>query len=179
MFAFCPQDGTLELVTHGKKEVHYPLQRAFAQAVFGIDVEPADPLRPAYTLQQLLDPQFTYPTETADRIARVRLASIRLVPRQGTGCPATLEIGFKSHVLRPRWLAIIQRQLEALDLSTDQVLVQQATFQIFFLNAGLGRARTATFSVSLPSYCDLKTKSDEVREIGERCCLRRWEVSHD
>jgi hypothetical protein len=39
------------------------------------------------------------------------------------------------------------------------------------------RPRPLRFSVSCPNSCDLKSKPDELRAIGERC-LRLWEVTH-
>ena len=106
LFVFCPQDGSLELVARGSKAVHYPLQRAFAKSVFGIDVAPADPLRPVYDLQPLLEPNLTYPTETTDRIALVRLKRIRLVPTASSLCAASLEICFTSKIARREWLEL-------------------------------------------------------------------------
>jgi len=175
LFVFCPQDGSLELVARGSKAVHYPLQRAFAKSVFGIDVAPVDPLHPVYDLQPLLESDLTYPTETTDRIAQVRLKRIELMPIGSALCGASLEIRFTSRIARREWLEMIHRQIEALGLARSQVEVRQAWFQLVFLNPGLGRTKTATFKVSLPSSCDLKTKSDEIREIGERC-LKRWEI---
>jgi hypothetical protein len=155
--------------------VHYPLQRAFAKSVFGIDVAPVDPLRPVYDLQPLLESGLTYPTETTDRIAQVRLKRIELMPIASALSGASLEIRFTSRIARRERLEMIHRQIEALGLSRSQVEVRQAWFQLVFLNPGSGRTKTATFKVSLPSSCDLKTKSDEIREIGERC-LKRWEI---
>lgn len=175
LFVFCPQEGSLELVAQGGRAVHYLLQRAFSKSVFGIDVEPADPLRSVYCLEQLLDPDFTYPTEPADCVGLVRLTRIRLVPLSSSLCAATLEIRFTSRVARRQWVEIIHEQIKALGLMRSQVEVRQASFQLVFLNGGFGRRKTATFTVNLPSSCDLKTKSDEVREIGQRC-LRRWGI---
>jgi hypothetical protein len=170
LFVFCPHDGSLELVTQGTKAVHYPLQRAFSKSVFGIDVEPADPLRSVYRLDQLLEPDFTYPTETTDRIAQVRLTRIRLVPIASSLCPASLEIRFTSKIARRQWIDVIHQQIKALGLTRSQIEVRQASFQLVFLNSGLGRTKTATFTVNLPSSCDLK--------IGQRC-LKRWGILHE
>jgi len=178
LFVFCPQDGSLELVAQGSSDVHYPLQRAFSRSVFGIDVAPADPYRPAYDLNRVLEPDFTYPTDTTDRIAQIRLKRVRLMPIASSRCAASLEIRFTPQITRRQWLDVIHRQIAALGLTPSQVEVRQASFQLVFLNAGLGRTKTATFNVNLPSSCDLKTKPDEIREIGQRC-LERWEILHD
>jgi hypothetical protein len=178
LFVFCPQDGSLELVAEGSKALHHPLQQAFSRSIFGIDVAPADPLRPVYQLQHLLDYDFTYPTEAADCIARVRLTRIGLLPIASALCPASLEIRFASKVTRRQWVDVIHQQIAALGLTPAQIEVRQASFQLLFVPGGMGRTKSATFTVSLPSACDLKTKSDEIREIGERC-LKRWRILHE
>jgi hypothetical protein len=48
VFVYSPNDGSLDLIAKGGQDLHYPLQKAFCQAVLGIDVEPADPIRPVY-----------------------------------------------------------------------------------------------------------------------------------
>lgn len=178
LFVFCPHDGSLELVTHGNKAVHYPLQRAFSRSIFGMEVAPADPLRSVYDLNRILDFDFNYPTDTADQIASVRLKRIRLVPSASSLSAASLDIRFKPMTARRQWLEVIHAQIAALGLSRTHVEVQQASFQLIFHNTGHGRTKTATFSVSLPSACDLKTKTDEIRDIGQRC-LQRWGILND
>ena len=175
LFVFCPQDGSLELVAKGSKAAHYPLQRAFAQSVFGIDVAPADPLRPEYQLDQVLDSDFAFPTETTDRIALVRLSRILLKPIPSSLCQTTLQLSFTSKMSRRQWIEVIHSMIATLRLERHQVEVKQATFQLKFVNRGFGRTKTMTFTVNLPSSCDLKTKPDELREIGIRC-LQRWGI---
>jgi hypothetical protein len=45
------------------------------------------------------------------------------------------------------------------------------------MHEGAGRAKGLTFNVGLHS-CDLKSKPDEMRAIGERC-LKLWKVAND
>ena len=173
LFVFCPHDGSLELVVKGSKSVHYPLQRAFVKSVFGIDVEPANPLLPAYQLAQVLDSNFTYPTEASDRIAAVRLSHVQLEPAPNSICTASLDIHFEPTTCRRQWTETIHQILKALGLAPEEVNVKKASFQLTFFQQGFGRTKTMTFTVSTPSSCDLKTKTDELHEIGNRC-LQRW-----
>jgi len=175
LFVFCPHDGSLELVAKGGPDVHYSLQQAFCKSVFDMHIEPADPLRPEYRLQHVLNPDFTYPTETGDGIARVRLCRIRLATNSNTFPVVTFELKFRASVTRTQWLEIIHRDIEAHGLRPTQVVVQQATFQLIFLKNGFARAKTMTFTVTAPSRCNLKTKRDEDREVGERC-LKLWGI---
>ncbi len=175
LFVFPPQDGSLDLVAKGGPDVYYPLQQAFCRAVFDLPIEPADPLRPAYRLQRVLSPDFTYPTEVKDGIARVRLSRIRLATNSNTFPVLAFDLKFRTSVTRTQWLDIIHHDIAAHGLRLNQVVVQQATFQLIFLKNGMARSKSMTFSVTIPSLCNLKTKRDEDRQIGERC-LRLWEM---
>lgn len=167
------QKGCLEIVAKGGRAVQYPLQRAFCKAVLGLDIEPADPLKPEYNLQQVLDPEFPYPTEPTDCIARVRLSRIRLAPISVSRNVVFHEIKFSPKIVRSDWLRIIQRELDGHGMTAADVLVKQASFQLVFRDRAVTGARSFTFTVSLPNACDLKSKPDPIREIGERC-LQRW-----
>lgn len=173
LFVACPKDGCLELVAKGGRAVQYPLQQAFCKSVLGLDIAPADPLRPEYQLQQVLDPEFRYSTEPSDCIARVRLSRIRLEPVSLSRKVIFHELKFSPKVQRTDWLHVIQRELDGHGMAASEVVVKQASFQLVFVDRAVAGARTLTFTVCLPNTCDLKSKPDNVREIGERC-LRQW-----
>jgi hypothetical protein len=173
LFVFCPHDGSLELIANGGHAIQFPLQRAFCKTVLGLDVEPADPMRPAYRLQHVLDPSFSYPTACTDCVGKVRLSRIRLTPTLTSYPVTSYELKFSPTITRPQWLEVIQNQLEGHGLRPTQVLVEQATFQLTFLRTGGGRSRSLTFTIAMPSNCDLKTKPDDIREVGQRC-LNMW-----
>lgn len=178
LFVFCPHDGSLELVAKGKPEVHYALQQAFCRSMFDLQIEPADPQRPEYSLQQVLSPDFDYPTEIGDGIARVRLCRIRLTTNSNSFPVVAFDLKFHASVWRTQWLEIIHRDIDAHGLRLNQVVVQQATFQLIFLKNGFARAKTMTFTVTRPSLCNLRAYPDEDREIGERC-LKLWGMANE
>jgi len=178
MFVACPHQGALELVAKGGQAVQFPLQRAFCQAVYDLEVEPVDPLLPVYQLQHLLNPDFKFTTEARDCIRRVRLTQIRWSPIGQLWPVDSWELKFNVEARQSNWTEVIARTLAAHDLEPTQVFVDQATFQLMFHDGAFGSSKSMTFSVSLPSCCDLKSKSDQFREMGERC-LRRWNILHD
>jgi hypothetical protein len=175
VFVYCPADGSLELIAMGGQEVHLPLQQAFCKAMFDLDVGPADPLRPVYKLGMLLDPNFTYPTHPTDRIKQSRLSRIRLVPISNSRDLDYLELKFPPRVTREKWLEIIFRELECQNLLSLQAVVKQASFQLIFMADGRGREKKMTFNVSIPNTCDLKSRADDVRVVGERC-IKLWGI---
>ncbi len=175
VFVACPADGSLELIARGGPNVQYSLQRRFCQVVYGLDIEPADPLRPEYRLQHVLDPDFTYPTHPPDCIERVRLCRILLGAPDHELCVDGFQIFFKQDAWRGQWLETINNSLQSIHLSASETLVQEVTYQLFFKPAGCAPHTTMTFGLALPGWCDLKSKPDELRIIGERC-IQLWEM---
>jgi hypothetical protein len=175
LFVFCPQDGSLEFVAKGGRAIHYPLQRAFCQSVLGLDVGPADPLRPAYDLGVLLDPDFAFPTDPGDRIAQVRLAKIRLASQSEMPEVKSKEIEFGKRVGRRRSLELIQQDLDALGLTRAQAFVKQAALEFRFVPWSGGRPGQMTINITVPNTCDLKDKPEELQGAGGRC-LKMWGI---
>lgn len=173
VFVFCPNDGTLELYAHGGQKVYTPLQALFCQEVLGITVDPAQPALPAYQLDRLTAADLSLHTAPEDRIAEVRIRRLRLEVIDAPRRRVILEADPKGH--RNDIYQMIERYLNAENLPMTRVRVTLATFKLTFMSDG-GRPKTLTFDVSLPSSCDLKSKPDEMRVIGERC-LKRWGIA--
>jgi hypothetical protein len=175
VFVYNSGEGTMESYAPGGRQVREPLEVAFCKAVLGVDVDLADPLRPSYKLDHLLRTDYPLAADPNDRVAEARITAMRLAP---VGSNGSVEIkadikGPPNDIYRKigRWLSE-----KHLPRSSTQVL--KVTFRLTFLHDGPGRAPTMTFSVGVPSSCDLKSWPDAQREIGERC-LRLWEVTGD
>ena len=175
VFAYGPQDGALELYAQGGRQVIDPLQALFCKAVLDLDVGPIDPAKPAFNLDHLKDRGVPLPTDPADRIAKVQVRSLRF---EIVGAPRrriTLDADPQSY---PGDIyQMIERYLNADHLPLSQLRVIHVRFHVTFINEGNGRAKGLTFNVGLHS-CDLKSETDEMRAIGERC-LKRWGITHD
>lgn len=175
VFAYGPQDGALELYAQGGRKVIDPLQTLFCKAVLDLDVEPADPAQPAFRLDHLREQSVLLPTEPEDRIAQVQVRSLRF---EVVGSPRrriTLEAdpqSFNGDIYQ-----MIDRYLNAGNLPLSKLRVIHAQVHLTFMHEGAGRAKGLTFNVSLHS-CDLKSKPDEMRAIGERC-LKLWKIAND
>ncbi|HBJ38776.1 MAG TPA: hypothetical protein DDZ51_29300 [Planctomycetaceae bacterium] len=175
VFVYHPSDGAVELIAKGGKKVQLPLRKAFCRAVLGLEVDDDDPIRAAYQLDHLLDPAFAFTTEPEDRIAMVRLRRLRLVPKIAIPAIEYPELKFKEQASRTEVLQAVDRLLAAFGLNRSQVEVAQASIQLQFMSDGVHKPKTLTFNVSQPNTCDLKSKPDDMRVIGERC-LQRWGV---
>jgi len=174
VFVYNPDDGSMEVFAPGGRRVWEPLQSAFCHAVLGRRVDPADPMKPIYKLDHLLTPDFPLPTDPADRVEESRLKRIRLGQR---GRRDALEL-----TVDPRdGKYEIYRKLEKLrrvGLVNDATRVFSASFELRFVHEGCGRRKTMSFDVSTPNSCNLKSKPDEQRAVGERC-LKMWEIVDD
>lgn len=172
VFVFNPDDGSLEMYAKGGKKVYEPLQQVFCQSVLGLDVGPADPLRPAYTLDHLLRPNRSMPTDPNDRISAVLITRVRLCPidRPRESIELCIDPRRGEHGIDDA----IAEYLNTSRLSLDRVRVRKMSFRLEFPHDV--RRWPLSFTVSHPNTCDLKSRPDELRAIGERC-LRLWEVT--
>lgn len=178
VFVYSPSDGAIDLIAKGGKKVRLPLRRAFCRAVFGIEVDDDEPLRASYKLDQLLDPAFAFATMPEDMLASVRLRRLRIVPRVSVPSLEYVELKFSEHASRADTLTVINQQLAALGVERSQISATQASIQLLFIGEGEKKGKKMTFSVSLPNTCDISTKPDDVRVVGERC-IQRWRIVND
>jgi len=165
----------MESYAPGGRKVREPLEVAFCEAVLGVEVGPADPLRPSYRLDHLLQPDCPLVTDPRDRVTEARITTMRLSP---VGSNGSVEI--KADIKGPPddIYRKIERWLNAKHLPRESTRVLRVTFRLTFQHEGPGRTPTMTFSVGVPSSCDLKSWPDDRREAGERC-LKLWKVSSD
>jgi len=178
VFVYDPAEGAVELIARGGKKVQLPLRKAFCRAVLGLDVDDDEPIRATYQLDHLLDPGFGFPVDPVDRIAAVRIRRIRLVPKVFVPAIEYLEPKLTETASRVEALSAIDRLIGAYNLHRSQVAVTQVSIQLQFLSDGQRKGKSMTFNVSCPNTCDLKSKPDDMRVIGERC-IRRWGILYE
>lgn len=174
VFVFAPNDGSLDLFARGGSKVYTPLQQAFCRATLGIEVGPEDPLRPAYQLDHLLNPNCPLPTDPAVRIAEARITRMRLEWRDAFG--RYIEVRANPKGPPEEVYQMIQHDLNYRSVTSARVRVRQASFRLTFMSDNGAKPKTLSFNVSCPNSCDLKSKPDELRAIGDRC-LRLWGVT--
>lgn len=166
------------MIAKGGKKVQMPLRQAFCKAILGLDVVDEEPLRAVYQLDHLLDPEFTFTTVPNERISAVRLRRVRLVPKVPIPAIEYLEPKFSEYADLEQIRAAIGRLFGAYDLQPGQVSLTQVSIQLQFMSDGVHKGKTMTFNVTTPNTCDLKSKPDDVRVVGESC-IKRWEILRD
>jgi hypothetical protein len=175
VFIFEPADGALEIIAKGGKQVKLPLRRAFCKSVLDVTVEDTDPIRASYELDHLLGPSFAFTTEPDDKISQVRLRRVKVVPNFDDPVLEGCELRLKEKSSLADFRVAVSKFCSAFGLTLSQLHVVQVGIQIEFLSDGHRKGKTMTFNVGYPDTCDLKSKPDEVRVVGERC-IRRWGI---
>lgn len=176
VFVFMPEDGALELFARGGRKVNAALQEAFCQSVLGVDAGDTDPLKPAYQLDHLLDENFPLRTDPVDRVADARIARLRLEPKAAPLSYIEVKADPKGHP--SEIFQMLVHYCKTQNVSPGRVRVRQVSFRVTFMHDGVGRPKTLSFNVSSPDSCDLKSKTDDMRAVGERC-LKLWGITGD
>lgn len=178
LFVFEPSTGAIEMIATGGNTAQQQLRRIFYQAMCQQEVDDADPDKPEYLLDHLLQPGFTFTTVLTDRIETVTVPQVLLVPLVEADGLEGLQPRFRKGMSWADSLTLIDDLLESRDLSRDQVGVDHIQIRIQFLGDGTKRGKTLTLRVS-PRSCNLKAEDDEELQAVGGQCLRRWGVIND
>lgn len=173
VFAYERSAGTLEMFAKGGKKVIDPLQRIFSRAILGQNLPPADPNAHPYALDHLMDRGFGFPTDPEDGIAEVSLRRMRISIVGNRRRRILLEPDAEAG--REAVYDMLERDLNRAKLPRSILHVTKVTFQVQFNGNGNGNGKPLNFDVTYPSSCNLKSKREEHRLIGEKY-LKRWEI---
>lgn len=171
VFAYDRENGALELYAKGGHKVIEPLQNLFCQIILGRKLKPENPDVQPYSLDSLLDKGFAFDTDPEDGIEAVSVRGLRLSIIGRKRGRITLEADPEKG--RDCIYEMLEEDLNRKRLPKSVLQVTKATLH-FKLN-GNGHGRSLTFNVSAPNTCDLKSKREEQRLLGEKY-LRRWKI---
>lgn len=165
-----PATGVLEVVAEGR-ETRDHLATVFCDTLLrnadGVAARRIQPRR--YNLKKLMQP-CDFPTDPKDRIESVKVSLLRLKPFDEAS-RLTLETsngeGRTIHDVAEEWF-------ERHNPLRGGFLVQQAGLTIRFqADERNRRGRVLTVKIGMPHRCNLKSRSEEERVVGERY-LQRW-----
>jgi len=171
VFAYDHDSATLEMYAKGGKKVIEPLQSVFCRIILGKHLPPEDPNVKPYQLDGLMERDFPFPTDPEDGIKEVSIRCLRLSPLGRRRKRVTLEPDPEKgsdHIYE-----MLEEDLNRKRLPKSILHVTKATFN-FRLNRN-GRSNSLVFSVTYPNSCDLKSKREEQRLLGEKY-LKRWKI---
>lgn len=178
VFAYDSRTGTLDITAAPRKASEEALPRMFAETILGIKEASACRIRRVYHLDHLLHPEFQFKTEPDDRIAHIQLTHMRVGHRSAKPNGQYKEIGFGRDQSLAQIRDCVRRDLVDNDTDRDLLTVQSVGFRLQFRSKNNTRARPMSFHVSAPNTCDLKEKSEDQRQIGERC-MKLWRITND
>ncbi|MBL9121354.1 MAG: hypothetical protein JNL80_15710 [Phycisphaerae bacterium] len=175
LFVFTPETGVLEMIASGGVDVQLSLRRRFYAAMTRTEVKDLDPARPAYELDHLLEPGFSFTGHDTAIVKHVDVMRITLVPTVSTSDVDGVTLRLRGGIGLPRVLARIDRTLASFDLDRTQVSIDEIVIRIQCVGDGRRQGRRLTFKVT-PRTCELKSVEDEdLRVLGEKS-IRAWRI---
>ncbi|ABC32276.1 conserved hypothetical protein [Hahella chejuensis KCTC 2396] len=171
---YCESNGAVEVVA-AKAERRDAIARAFTEALLARGVEAErTPLR-RYDLEPLMANQ-TLTWDASDGIESVHLVMLKLKDLAGLGrlqieTPAKSIMGL--HEYAQEYFS------EHSPLTSGGFVPTQAKLVIrFHPDNGSARSKTLPVRITLPNGCDLRSRTDKERLIGEKY-LKRWGLLND
>ena len=174
IFAYHQLDGTLDLYCKGGKKIVPSLQNIFARTMLHMELPP-ETGRQEYCLSMLLDPDMAFPTDPEDGIERVAIHALEC---HVLGRPANFRMSFRTPVDEGR--ASIH---DVLDNDLAQNRVSRAMLDVrkarlcFYFSGSRGRSKTMKINIGLPNTSDLKSKREDMAQVGRKY-LQRWGIDN-
>lgn len=173
-FTYDASSGELEVFAKNR-ECREGLVKIFAAALLKTTLDDAArvPMK-RYEIARLLQP-YNFPTDAEDGIESVAVTLLKLKPYE-SGRKVTLEVPPKD----PKTIYDVSREwFDAHDPLRSGFLLAQVKLAIRFkpdrFNA---RGKTLPVKITWPNGCDLKSRTEKERLIGEKY-LKRWGIQQD
>jgi len=175
LYVFSRENGALEMIAPGDQTELAVLRRVFYEAMTKTTVPEADPDRPAFELDHLLEDAFTFAAPGVTEVDAVDVTRMLVYPRVDGHDLEGLQLRITRGTTWRRVLDRLDAMLASMDLSRQQITVEEIWIKIKCLSEGEKRPRTLPVTVT-PRACNLKSQDeDDLRVIGERC-LKAWRI---
>ncbi len=170
VFAFNPEEGSLELFAKVAAGVKYELERVFARVLFNVDLGEWKP-EPAYEPNALREKGFRLETDAEDNVSvDVRQLRLSLVN-------TSRQIILRGNPERPGdAFCMLEEVLDRQNVPPSAYNITLITFCFEFHAVGGRRAGSVTFDVAYPNSCSLRNQRPERIEIIMKY-LRRWGIN--
>jgi hypothetical protein len=171
VFAYEQESGTLEMFAKGGIKVVEPLQQIFSRVILGKSLPPENPKAKPYKLDHLMKRGMGFPTDPEDGIREVSIRRMRLSVVGNRRRRLLLEPDAEDGP--DAVYDMLEEDLNRQKLPRSILHVTKVTFR--FLFDGQGRRKSLTFDVTYPNSCNLKSKREEHRLLGEKY-LKRYGI---
>lgn len=170
IFVYDVTDRTLDINAGRAKKRIPDLQQIFSRSILGYDVELTDNKKLVYKLNDLLNRDLTFPTDTEDGIDSVKVKMLKCSVFGTLNRTLTLNVAGKGGFQAIH--DFLDDIVSSERFTKDILSVRQAAFQITFKpEKGNRRKKTLSFTVSHPNGCSLKHES---KDNIVRNYLKKW-----
>ena len=168
VLSYEPQSGQIEIIADDGA-IRENVVKAFAETMLGTEIDGERVPLKQYDLSKLLN-HFDFPTDPDDGIESVKISMLKLRPYD-SGNKVTLEVAAKEqqtiHQVSREWFATH-------DPLGGGFLVAQTKLTIkFAADSESPRGKTIPVKISYPNNCDLKSRTEKERLIGDKY-LKKW-----
>ena len=163
-----PYTGVIEVIAQGKEQ-RENVARLFSEVLLGTEIEGARvPLR-QYDISSLASPR-SFPTDPEDGIESVKVVFLRMKPMNGAGS-ITVDVPAKHslsiHAQSKEWFQQNDPLQSGFVPHQAKIVVQ------FHPTPDERRGKSLPVKITMPNRCDLKSRTERERLIGEKY-LARW-----
>ena len=170
IFVYHPESGRIETNAKAKRDRIKQLHEAFCQGVLNMEKLPDKNCR-MYNLEKLKTRFNFMPRDPQDNIASVKLKYIELE------VGSKRRIGYTDNGKRSDIYNLINDALNQQNIPLDSVTVTKVKIQIVFKKmADERRAKTVTFDIGTPDWCNLK---DSLTHRIAQKYVERWGLISD
>lgn len=160
--------GVIEVIAQGKEQ-RETVARLFSETMLGIEIEGTRVPLKQYDISSLIAPR-TFPTDPEDGIESIKVVSLGLKPMDGEG-KITLDFISKNftsiHERSKEWFQQNDPLKSGFYLTHAKLVVK------FHPAEDEKRGKSLPVKISMPNRCDLKSRTEKERLIGEKY-LARW-----
>ncbi len=168
---FRSDEGVLEISAPGRKRDIQTLQEVFCRLALGMDRLPPPANHRCYELNGLKRRSFQFPTEPADRIARVDVVGLRLDVNGRPRQRVLVENDPSSDVPFHDWMASVVDQQKVPLAMLD---VGKAHLRVEWEPVDGKKAQSVSFWVGMPDTCSLK---DDPHHLVVKRYLKAWQIA--
>lgn len=168
VLSYEPQSGQIEIIADNSA-IRENVVKAFAETMLGIKIEGERVPLKQYELKKLLQ-EYDFPTDPDDGIQSVKITMMKLRCLESHN-KVTLEVGAKEqrsiHEVSKSWFS-------SHDPMKSGFVVAQVKLTIKFApDTESPRGKTIPVKISYPNNCDLKSRTEKERLIGDKY-LKDW-----
>ncbi len=171
VFVYDKSAGSLDVYARGGKKVIEALQDIFGRVILDENLPPEDGKPAPFKLSVALNAAFDFPVDPADGLGHVRVRRMRCSIK---GCKRRLQFEADPDKAPSDIHKMMADYINHANLPKALLDVDQLSLTFQFNEDGNGKPRSFSCSLSRNS-CDLKSKREEYREIGEKY-LKQWNI---